>query len=112
MIPATAESDRYWAVMWVDKIREENWRLLDQSISLQIIKTIETAEDVYGINWGGLQKRGFYLVRLRLMPDGQPGDIAFAWTERPKPIAAGVMSYHEYAEQCKRKVTETVSSVV
>ena len=95
------DKDRYWAVMWVDDVDAGNWKLLSQSITTSIINSIEKSEDAYDETWGKMQKGGFYLVRLRLMPDGQPADISFAWTERSVPDATGIASYEEYAESVR-----------
>ena len=95
------DKNRYWGVMWVDKTSSYNWKLLSQSITPTIIGSIEKSEDAYDTTWGKLQKDDFYLVRLRLMPDGQPADIAFAWTEKVSPAATGVMSYIDYAKMVR-----------
>ena len=95
------DEHRYWGVMWVDDVDAGNWKLLSQSITPTIVSSIEKSEDAYDATWGKMQKEGFYLVRLRLMPDGQPADIAFAWTEKVSPAATGVMSYIDYAKMVR-----------
>ena len=89
-------NDMLWGVIKVDIVVPGDWLLLDQSIQDRPCEAIEAIEDALGETWDDLRASGFYMVRLRRMPDGQPADITFAWTEKEWVKATGVMTYAEY----------------
>ena len=101
----------YWGVMWIDDESASGWMLLDQSIQLHIVDSITAAEDVYGEKWDKLAADDHYLVRLRLTPAGVPSDIAFAWTDKKRPKATGVMSYEESSALIKEEARLRLAQV-
>jgi len=95
-----------WGIIKVDLVVPGDWKLLAQSIQEKPMDAIEAAEYAYGNTWENLKAIGYYMIRLRLMPDGQPADMVFAWAENVWVKATGVQTYEEYCNQRNMKKYE------